>query len=333
MNKDYNPREVEKIAQEAWDENGHTREKLSRSKDKYYVLSMFPYPSGKLHIGHVRNYTIGDVITRSNIMKGRNVFQPMGWDSFGLPAENAAIKNNVHPEEWTKSNIAHMKIQLKNIGILYDWDNEISTADPKYFKWEQWFFLKLLKKGLVYRKLSEVNWDPVDKTVLANEQVIDGKGWRSGALVERKKIPQWFLKITDFADDLLNDIDKLDGWPESVKLMQKNWIGKSKGLNINFVSQSGSEIFTAFTTRPDTIFGVTYLAISINHDLASNISKKDENIKNFITKYQKQKLSEETSAKVEKDGVFTGKYCLHPFTQKKFQYGLPTTFLITMAPE
>ena len=317
MNKDYNPREVEKIAQEVWDENGCTREKLSKSKDKYYVLSMFPYPSGKLHIGHVRNYTIGDVITRSNIMKGRNVFQPMGWDSFGLPAENAAIKNNVHPEEWTKSNIAHMKTQLKNIGILYDWDNEISTADPRYFKWEQWFFLKLLKKGLVYRKLSEVNWDPVDKTVLANEQVIDGKGWRSGALIERKKIPQWFLKITDFAEDLLNDIDKLEGWPESVKLMQKNWIGKSKGLNINFVSENSSEIFTAFTTRPDTIFGATYIAISINHDLASNLSKKDEKIKNFVTKYQKQKVSEETSAKVEKDGVFTGKYCLHPITQKK----------------
>jgi leucyl-tRNA synthetase len=317
MNKDYNPREVEKIAQEAWNENGRTREKLSRSKDKYYVLSMFPYPSGKLHIGHVRNYTIGDVITRSNIMKGRNVFQPMGWDSFGLPAENAAIKNNVHPEDWTKSNIAHMKTQLKNIGILYDWDNEISTADPGYFKWEQWFFLKLLQKDLVYRKLSEVNWDPVDKTVLANEQVIDGRGWRSGALVERKKIPQWFLKITDFAEDLLDDIDQLDEWPESVKLMQKNWIGKSKGLNINFTSENGSDTFTAFTTRPDTIFGVTYIAISINHDLASNLSKKDEQIKNFITKYQKQKLSEETSAKVEKDGVFTGKYCLHPISQKK----------------
>ncbi len=317
MNKDYNPIEVEKIAQEVWDENGCTKEKLSRSKDKYYVLSMFPYPSGKLHIGHVRNYTIGDVITRSNIMKGRNVFQPMGWDSFGLPAENAAIKNNVHPEEWTKSNIEHMKTQLKNIGILYDWDNEISTADPRYFKWEQWFFLKLLKKGLVYRKLSEVNWDPVDKTVLANEQVIDGKGWRSGAVIERKKIPQWFLKITDFADDLLNDIDKLDGWPESVKLMQKNWIGKSRGLNINFVSENSTEIFTVFTTRPDTVFGATYIAISINHDLASNLSKKDEKIKNFIIKYQKQKVSEETSAKVEKDGVFTGKYCLHPITQKK----------------
>ena len=317
MNKDYNPREIEKTAQEAWGHKSYSKEKLSKSKDKYYVLSMFPYPSGKLHIGHVRNYTIGDVIARSNIMQGKNVFQPMGWDSFGLPAENAAIKNKVHPEDWTKSNIAHMKNQLKNIGILYDWDNEISTADPEYFRWEQWFFLKLLKKGLVYRKLSEVNWDPVDNTVLANEQVIDGRGWRSGALVERKKIPQWFLKITDFAEDLLNDIDKLDGWPESVKLMQKNWIGKSKGLNINFVSEDGPEIFTAFTTRPDTIFGVTYIAISINHDLATDLSQNNKSIKKFITKYQKQKLSEETSAKVEKDGVFTGKYCLHPITQKK----------------
>ena len=317
MNKVYHPQDIEKIAQQEWLRNQNNKNKLLDSKNKYYVLSMFPYPSGKLHMGHVRNYTIGDVITRSHKMIGKNVFQPMGWDAFGLPAENAAIKNKVHPEEWTKKNILHMKSQLENIGILYDWDNEISTADPGYFKWEQWFFLQLLKKGLVYRKLSEVNWDPVDKTVLANEQVIDGKGWRSGALIERKKIPQWFLKITDFADDLLNDIDKLEGWPESVKLMQKNWIGKSKGLNINFVSENSSEIFTAFTTRPDTIFGATYIAISINHDLASNLSKKDEKIKNFVTKYQKQKVSEETSAKVEKDGVFTGKYCLHPITQKK----------------
>ena len=316
MNKDYNPIEVEKIAQEVWDENGSTREKLSTSKDKYYVLSMFPYPSGKLHIGHVRNYTIGDVITRSNIMKGGNVFQPMGWDSFGLPAENAAIKNNVHPEEWTKSNIAHMKIQLKNIGILYDWDNEISTADPGYFKWEQWFFLKLLKKGLVYRKLSEVNWDPVDKTVLANEQVIDGKGWRSGALVERKKIPQWFLKITDFADDLLNDIDKLDGWPESVKLMQKNWIGKSKGLNINFVSESSSEIFTAFTTRPDTIFGATFIALSADHELSKEF-KNDKNFINFKKECNKSGTTEEALSSAEKVGFKTDFFVHHPFISGK----------------
>ena len=317
MNKDYHPKEIEKVAQNCWYEKCNTKSKLSKSKNKYYVLSMFPYPSGKLHMGHVRNYTIGDVITRSNTMMGKNVFQPMGWDSFGLPAENAAIKNKVHPEEWTKSNISYMKSQLKNIGILYDWENELSTADPDYFKWEQWFFLKLLKKGLVYRKLSEVNWDPVDKTVLANEQVIDGKGWRSGAPVERKQIPQWFLKITDFADELLKDIDKLEEWPESVKLMQKNWIGKSKGLNINFKSENGDKVFTAFTTRPDTVFGVTYIAISINHELAVECSKNNEEVRSFISKYKKQKLSEESSAKIEKDGIFTGEYCLHPITKNR----------------
>ena len=317
MNKDYHPKDIEKAAQKIWDSRKDTLTKLSNSKNKYYVLSMFPYPSGKLHIGHVRNYTIGDVITRSNMMIGKNVFQPMGWDAFGLPAENAAIKNNVHPQEWTKNNIALMKAQLKNIGILYDWDNEISTADPGYFKWEQWFFLKLLKKGLVYRKLSEVNWDPVDKTVLANEQVIDGKGWRSGAPVERKKIPQWFLKITHFAEDLLNDIDKLDQWPESVKLMQKNWIGRSEGLNINFKSEYDNEVYTAFTTRPDTLFGVSYLAISINHKLSIKTSQKNNDIKKFISKFNKLKLSEETSAKIEKDGIFTGQYCLHPITREK----------------
>ena len=315
MNKVYHPQDIEKIAQKEWLRNQNNKNKLLDSKNKYYVLSMFPYPSGKLHMGHVRNYTIGDVITRSHKMIGKNVFQPMGWDAFGLPAENAAIKNKVHPEEWTKKNILHMKSQLENIGILYDWDNEISTADPGYFKWEQWFFLQLLKKGLVYRKLSEVNWDPVDKTVLANEQVIDGKGWRSGAIVERKKIPQWFLKITSFAEQLLNDIDKLKGWPESVKVMQKNWIGKSKGLNIRFGSDNYGT-FTAFTTRPDTLFGVTYVAISINHNLSLDLAEKNQNIKNFITKYRKLKLSEESSAKLEKDGIFTGINCIHPITKK-----------------
>ena len=308
MNKDYQPADIEKIAQTAWNDDASSKVNFSDSTNKYYVLSMFPYPSGKLHIGHVRNYTIGDVITRSNKMIGKNVFQPMGWDAFGLPAENAAIKNNVHPEEWTRKNIAHMKQQLKNIGILYDWENEISTADPKYYRWEQWFFIRLLKKGLVYRKLSEVNWDPVDKTVLANEQVIDGRGWRSGALVERKEIPQWFLKITDYSDVLLKDLDKLSGWPESVKLMQKNWIGKSKGLNINFKVNERNQILTVFTTRPDTLFGVSYIAISINHVLAKELSKHNKDIKEFIEKYQKLKLSEEVSSKLEKDGIFTELY-------------------------
>ena len=317
MNKDYQPINIEKIAQSAWDENDASKVNFSDCTNKYYVLSMFPYPSGKLHIGHVRNYTIGDVIARSNKMIGKNVFQPMGWDAFGLPAENAAIKNNIHPEEWTRKNIAHMKGQLKNIGILYDWENEISTADPKYFKWEQWFFIQLLKKGLVYRKLSEVNWDPIDKTVLANEQVIDGRGWRSGALVERKEIPQWFLKITDYSDALLKDLDKLPNWPEPVKLMQKNWIGKSKGLNINFKLAERNQILTAFTTRPDTLFGVTFIAISINHSLAKELLEHNKNIKEFIEEYQKLTLSEEASSKLEKDGIFTELYCIHPLTNKK----------------
>ena len=317
MNKDYKPIEIEKAAQVAWDMNVSSKVNLSSTKNKYYVLSMFPYPSGKLHIGHVRNYTIGDVITRSNKMIGKNVFQPMGWDSFGLPAENAAIKNNVHPEEWTRKNIAHMRKQLKNIGILYDWDNELSTSDPKYFRWEQWFFIQLLKKGLVYRKLSEVNWDPVDKTVLANEQVIDGRGWRSGALVERKEIPQWFLKITDYADVLLNDLKKLSEWPEPVKLMQKNWIGKSKGLNIKFKLKESDQILTVFTTRPDTIFGVSYIAVSINHLIAKELSNTNNDIKEFIEKYQKLTLSEEVSSKLDKDGIFTNLYCVHPLTNKE----------------
>ena len=317
MNKDYQPADIEKIAQTAWNDNSFSKVNLSDSTNKYYVLSMFPYPSGKLHIGHVRNYTIGDVITRSNKMIGKNVFQPMGWDAFGLPAENAAIKNSVHPEEWTRKNIAHMKGQLKNIGILYDWENEISTSDPKYFRWEQWFFIQLLKKGLVYRKLSEVNWDPVDMTVLANEQVIDGRGWRSVALDERKEIPQWFLKITDYSDILLRDLDKLSGWPEPVKLMQKNWIGKSEGLNIDFKLDKRDQILTVFTTRPDTLFGVSYIAISINNSLAKELLKHNKNIKKFIEKYQKLELSEEASSKLEKDGIFTELYCIHPLTNKK----------------
>ncbi len=317
MKRDYHPKEIEQSIQTIWSQDASSDKKLANSDDKYYVLSMFPYPSGKLHIGHVRNYTIGDVIARSNKMIGKNVFQPMGWDAFGLPAENAAIKNNVHPEEWTKKNIIHMKNQLKNIGILYDWDNEISTADPEYYKWEQWFFIKLLEKGLVYRKLSEVNWDPVDKTVLANEQVIDGKGWRSGAVVERKEIPQWFLKITDYADQLLEDIDKLKDWPESVKIMQKNWIGKSKGLNINFKSKEENSVYTAFTTRPDTLLGVSYIAIGINHALSKDLSEKKQKIKEFISKYQKNKLSEESAAKLDKDGIFTDHYCEHPISNKR----------------
>ena len=222
MDKEYNPKVIEKEAQKHWDEKNLFKTDFSKTKNKFYCLSMFPYPSGELHIGHVRNYTIGDLISRANRMIGKEVFQPMGWDAFGLPAENAAIKNKVHPSEWTRKNISSMKKQLNNLGFSYDWESEVSTADPSYFRWEQWFFLKLLKKDLVYRKKSEVNWDPVDKTVLANEQVIDGKGWRSGAVIERKEIPQWFLRISAYSDELLDSIDQLDQWPDSVKMIQKN---------------------------------------------------------------------------------------------------------------
>ena len=217
MNKEYNPETIEKNIQKYWDANNAFTSDLNNTSNKFYCLSMFPYPSGKLHIGHVRNYTIGDVISRANKMTGKNIFQPMGWDSFGLPAENAAISNKIHPAKWTESNINHMKKQLRRLGYAYDWNHELSTSDPDYYKWEQWFFIQLLKKDLVYRKKSEVNWDPVDKTVLANEQVIDGKGWRSGAVIERKEIPQWFLKISKYSEELLASIDGLDKWPLSVE--------------------------------------------------------------------------------------------------------------------
>ena len=262
MDFEYKPNKIEKEAQKFWKDNDSFKTDFSKKDNKFYCLSMFPYPSGKLHIGHVRNYTIGDVISRAQKMLGKNVFQPMGWDAFGLPAENAAIKNNVHPEVWTKSNISHMKSQLNNLGYAYDWDSEISTADPSYYKWEQWFFLKLLKKGLVYKKNSEVNWDPIDKTVLANEQVIDGKGWRSGADIERKMIPQWFLKISYYSEELLSSIDELDNWPDSVKLMQKNWIGKSEGVLVTFKIYNNKQSIDVFTTRVDTLLGATFLAIS-----------------------------------------------------------------------
>ena len=228
MDREYKPKNIETFIQDIWNKSNAFKTDLNNLKNKYYCLSMFPYPSGKLHIGHVRNYTIGDVISRGQKMLGKNVFQPMGWDSFGLPAENAAIANKIHPAEWTRKNISHMKEQLSRLGYSYDWDNEISTSDPEYYKWEQWFFIKLFENNLVYRKDSEVNWDPVDNTVLANEQVIDGKGWRSGAEVQRKKIPQWFLKITNYSDELLNSTDELKGWPSRVKMMQKNLIGMSK---------------------------------------------------------------------------------------------------------
>ena len=246
---------------------------VADDREKFYCLSMFPYPSGKLHMGHVRNYTIGDVISRYHRMCGRNVLQPMGWDAFGLPAENAAIKNGVPPAQWTRENIAAMRAQLKQLGFAYDWSREIATCDPSYYRWEQWLFTKLFEKGLVYRKESVVNWDPVDQTVLANEQVVDGRGWRSGAPVEQRAIPQWFARITDYADELLDDLDQLDGWPEAVKTMQANWIGRSTGLEIDFAvagqASESAEPLTVYTTRPDTLHGATYMALAADHPLVA----------------------------------------------------------------
>ena len=275
MNQEYNPQKIEKTVQKFWEDNNCYRA-IKNDQKKFYCLSMFPYPSGKIHMGHVRNYTIGDVISRYKRMRGFNVLHPMGWDAFGLPAENAAIQNKVDPQTWTEKNIANMKLQLKQLGFSYDWTKELKTCDPNYYRWEQEMFTLLQDNGLVYKKKSLVNWDPVDKTVLANEQVIDGKGWRSGATVELKEIDQWFLKITDYADELLQSIDNLD-WPENVKLMQKNWIGKSYGSELKFLLSNNDEI-TTFTTRVDTIFGVTFLAVSPNHPMAQNLASENDDI-------------------------------------------------------
>ena len=309
--KEYNPAEVESLIQQSWKQNNSYKASPSQTKEKFYCLSMFPYPSGKLHMGHVRNYTIGDVISRFKRMQGFNVFQPMGWDAFGLPAENAAIKNKVDPQSWTEQNIENMKSQLERLGFSYDWSKELKTCDPNYFKWEQEIFTMLQKRGLVYRKKSLVNWDPVDETVLANEQVIDGKGWRSGATVELKEIDQWFLKITDYADELLSSVENLD-WPENVKAMQKNWIGKSFGSEIKF-SLNNEEDLTAFTTRIDTLYGVTYIAISPNHPLAQNLVKESPEISDFVKQCNETKMAEADMAKADKLGFKTNLKVRHPF--------------------
>ena len=314
MDKDYKPKEIEENIQDLWKKSDCFKTDLNNSKNKFYCLSMFPYPSGKLHIGHVRNYTIGDVISRGQKMLGKNIFQPMGWDSFGLPAENAAIANKIHPSEWTKKNIDHMREQLNRLGYAYDWSNEISTSKPSYYKWEQWFFLKLLEKDLVYRKESEVNWDPVDNTVLANEQVIDGKGWRSGAEVERKKIPQWFLKITNYSNELLESIESLESWPSRVRMMQKNWIGMSKGTLIKFKIKNTNEDLEVYTTRSDTIYGVSFIAVSPDHSLMDRIKNKEINI--FINKYKTLKVSEETVNNIVKEGFDTGLLAVNPISGK-----------------
>ena len=312
--KTYEPEKLEREIQQFWNENEMFSVTEDPEKEKFFCLSMFPYPSGSIHMGHVRNYTIGDTISRFQRMLGKNVMQPMGWDAFGLPAENAAIQNKVSPSDWTEQNISSMKLQLQRMGFAYDWKREFATCSPDYYQWEQWFFLQLLEKGLVYQEEAEVNWDPVDETVLANEQVIDGKGWRSGAEVEKRRLKQWFLKITDYAEELLEGTEKLDGWPEQVKTMQKNWIGKSEGMEFTFKLKDTEESIKVYTTRPDTIMGVSFLALSTNHTLAINASESDSNIKQFIEDQKKTKVAEADLAKQEKLGIDTGLYAIHPFT-------------------
>ncbi len=316
MEEKYNPQQIEITAQQYWNTHKSFQASEEASKEKFYCLSMFPYPSGWLHMGHVRNYTIGDVIARYQRMLGKNVLQPMGWDAFGLPAENAAIKNNIPPAEWTYKNIDHMRSQLKNLGLGVDWSKEIATCNPKYYRWEQWFFLQLYKKGLVYKKKAAVNWDPVDQTILANEQVVDGRGWRSGALVERREIPQWFFKITAYADELLNDLDKLPHWPEQVRTMQRNWIGRSEGVEVNFPIADSEEHLTVFTTRPDTLLGVTYIAIAPQHPLAIAAAEKNPELKQFLEECRNIKVAEADLAVMEKRGVATHFKAIHPITQQ-----------------
>lgn len=303
MENEYRPQQIESRVQAKWDESQAFAVTETPDREKFYCLCMFPYPSGKLHMGHVRNYTIGDVISRYQRMRGKNVLQPMGWDAFGLPAESAAIQNDVPPAKWTYDNIDTMRGQLKRLGFAYDWTRELATCHPDYYRWEQWFFTRLYKKGLIYKKTAVVNWDPVDQTVLANEQVIDGKGWRSGAGVERREIPQWFLRITDYADELLADLDKLPGWPDAVRTMQANWIGRSEGIELDFKVDGMDEVLRVYTTRPDTIMGVTYMAVAAEHPLAGAAAENDAALRAFIETCKSGRASEADIESVEKKGM------------------------------
>ncbi len=314
---EYDPKSVEAKAQEHWHKTKVFEVDANEEQEKFYCLCMFPYPSGRLHMGHVRNYTIGDVVSRFQRMQGKNVLQPMGWDAFGLPAENAAISNKTAPAKWTLSNIDYMKQQLNSLGFGYDWRREVTTCKPDYYKWEQWFFTKLFEKGLVYKKNATVNWDPIDQTVLANEQVIDGKGWRSGAEIEQKEIPQWFIKITQYADELLNDIEQLEDWPSQVRIAQKNWIGRSEGVDIKFDLKNecaGYEQIEVYTTRPDTIYGATYLAIAAGHPIAQELSENNPQLAEFVAQCKNTKTSEAEMATMEKKGMPTGLFAIHPLT-------------------
>ena len=314
MQENYQPLAIEQKVQAAWDDSGVFNVSESTTKEKYYCLSMFPYPSGKLHMGHVRNYTIGDVISRYQRMLGKNVLQPMGWDAFGLPAENAAMQHGVHPADWTYQNIDYMRDQLKQLGFGYDWNRELATCDPDYYKWEQWFFLKLLDKGLVYKKTAPVNWCPHDMTVLANEQVIDGCCWRCDTKVERKELAQWFLKITAYADELLASLEELNGWPEQVKTMQSNWIGRSEGVEMDFPVPDIALPLSIYTTRPDTLMGVTYLAVAGEHPLALKAAELNTAISQFMDDCKMMETSEAAMETMEKKGIDSGIKALHPVT-------------------
>jgi len=321
MHEQYTPRDIEAAAQKFWDEQQSFAVTEQPGKDTYYCLSMFPYPSGKLHMGHVRNYTIGDVIARYQRMLGKNVLQPMGWDAFGMPAENAAMKNNVAPAKWTYENIDYMKTQLKSLGLAIDWAREVTTCKPDYYRWEQWLFTRLFEKGIIYRKNGTVNWDPADQTVLANEQVIDGRGWRSGALIEKREIPMYYFRITDYADELLESLDELPGWPEQVKTMQRNWIGKSRGMEVQFPYDKASigheGTLKVFTTRPDTLMGATYVAVAAEHPLATQAAQGNPALQAFIDECKSGSVAEADMATQEKKGMPTSLFVEHPLTSEK----------------
>jgi leucyl-tRNA synthetase len=317
MQERYDPAVLESRAQADWDAQGAFTATEDPARPKYYCLCMFPYPSGRLHMGHVRNYTIGDVITRFMRMQGYNVLQPMGWDAFGLPAENAAMANGVPPGKWTYDNIAYMKRQLKSLGFGIDWSREVATCTPEYYRWNQWLFLRMLEKGIAYRKTGVVNWDPVDQTVLANEQVIDGRGWRTGALVEKREIPMYYLRITDYAQDLLDALDRLPGWPERVRLMQANWIGRSEGVEIEFEVEGEAEPLAIYTTRPDTLCGVTYMAVAAEHPLAQRAAEGNPDLQAFLAECQRTGVTEAALETMEKRGMPLGIHAIHPVTGER----------------
>ena len=320
MQEKYHPQEIESEAQRYWQKTAAFKAEERPEKQKYYCLSMFPYPSGKLHMGHVRNYTIGDVLSRYHRMQGYNVLQPMGWDAFGLPAENAAMQNNVPPAKWTYDNITYMRKQLQSLGLAIDWDRELATCQPDYYRWNQWLFLRMLEKGLAYRTTGTVNWDPIDQTVLANEQVVDGRGWRTGALVEKREIPMYYLKITAYADELLDTLNSLPGWPERVKTMQANWIGKSFGVDVTFPPDAGSgmpQALKVFTTRADTLFGVTYVAVAAEHPVALFAARSNPELAEFIEECKHIATMEAELATQEKKGMDTGLFVTHPLTGAK----------------